>query len=52
MDTNNDEGISEKEINDAISVLEKAKQNKTRINQMQMFTLYGNYLNDSFKTMY
>ena len=52
IDTNNDEVVSEKEINDAILVLEKAKQNKTRMNQMQMFTLYGNYLNESFKTMY
>jgi hypothetical protein len=52
VDTNNDEVISEKEINEAILVLEKAKQNKKRVNQMQMFTLYGNYLNESFKTMY
>ena len=52
IDKNNDEVISEQEINDAISVLEKAKQNKKRINQMQMFTLYGNYLDESSKTVY
>ena len=52
VDTNNDKDVSEKEINDAILVLEKAKQNKNRINQMQMFTLYGNYIDSSFKSNY
>jgi len=52
IDNNNDDVISEEELNNAMSVLEKAKKNKHRINQMQMFTLYGNYLNESFKTMY
>ena len=52
IDNNNDDVISEEEINNAMSVLEKAKKNKHRINQMQMFTLYGNYLNESAETNY
>lgn len=52
VDKNNDGNVSEQEINDAIAVLEKAKRDKQRMNQRQMFTLYGNYLNDSYKTYY
>jgi hypothetical protein len=52
IDNNNDDVISEEELNNAMSVLEKAKKNKHRINQMQMFTLYGNYLNESAETNY
>ena len=51
-DENNDGNITEQEINDAIAVLEKAKRDKQRMNQRQMFTLYGNYLDNSYKTNY
>jgi hypothetical protein len=50
MDNNNDGTVSEQEISDAIAVLEKAKKEKQKNNQRQMFTLYGNYLNDSYKS--
>lgn len=43
-DENKDGKISEQEINDAIAVLEKAKKDKHRLNLMQTFTLFGNYL--------
>lgn len=45
MDTNNNGIVSDKEINDAIAILEKAQKNKERMNQIKNFTLYGNYLN-------
>jgi len=50
MDTNDDGDVSEQEIQDAITVLEKAKRDKQKLNQRQMFTLYGNYLDTSYKT--
>jgi hypothetical protein len=46
IDDNKDNRISEDEIQNAIAILEKAKKDKNRMSQMQMFTLYGNYLND------
>ena len=49
-DTNDDGKVSEQELNDAIAVLEKAKKDKQRNIQRQMFTLYGNYLDNSYKT--
>jgi hypothetical protein len=52
IDPNEDGTITEQEINDAIAVLEKAKKDKQRMNQRQMFTLYGNYLNDSYKSIH
>ena len=52
VDENNDGNVTEQEINDAIAVLEKAKRDKQRMNQRQMFTLYGNYLNDGNKSTY
>ena len=52
VDENNDGDISEQEINDAINLLEKAKRDKTRMKQRKMFTLYGNYLNEGFKSNY
>jgi hypothetical protein len=51
-DTNDDGNVTDQEINDAIVVLEKAKKDKQRLNQRQMFTLYGNYLDNSYKTNY
>ena len=50
VDQNGDGQISEQEINNAISILEKAKKDKQRLNQMQMFTLYGNYIDNSYKS--
>ena len=35
-----------------ISAIEKAKKDKNRMNQIQMFTLYGNYLDDGMKSNY
>jgi len=52
IDTDNNNQISEEEINNAISILEKARKDKTRMNQIQTFTLYGNYLNDSLSSKY
>ena len=52
IDENNDGNITEQEINDAIAVLEKAKKDKQRMKQREMFTLYGNYLNNSYKSIY
>ena len=47
MDTNNDGIVTDDEINNAIAILEKAKRDKERMKQKQMFTLYGNYLVNS-----
>ena len=52
IDENKDGKVNEEEINNAIHILEKAKKDKTRMNQMQMFTLYGNYLNDGLISNY
>jgi len=52
IDSDNDGKVSEEEITNAIAILEKAKKDKTRMNQIQMFTLYGNYLNDGIKSKY
>ena len=47
IDANKDGQISEKEINDAILVLEKAKKEKEMKNQKHSFLLFHNYLVDS-----
>jgi hypothetical protein len=48
---NNDDGIvSEKEIIDAIAILEKAKKEKTKQQQRQTFTMYGNYIQNAINT--
>lgn len=52
VDQNMDGNISEQEINNAISVLEKAKKDKQRLSQMQAFTLFGNYLSDGAKSVF
>jgi hypothetical protein len=52
IDENKDGQVSEEEINNAINILDKAKKDKTRMNQTQMFTLYGNYINEGFKSNY
>lgn len=50
IDQNNDGIVSEQDINNAIAILEKAKRDKERINQRKHFTLFGDYLNDSYKS--
>ena len=50
IDENNDGIVSEQDINNAITILEKARQNKEKKNQQQNFTLFGNYLSDSYKS--
>jgi hypothetical protein len=49
VDTNGDNNVSEIEITNAIAVLEKAKSDKQKLTQRQTFTLFGNYLADSYK---
>lgn len=51
IDTNNDNEISEEEINNAISILEKAKHEKNSKKQKQSFTLYHNFLTESYKNL-
>lgn len=50
IDENNDGISSEQEINNAIAILEKAKRDKERKNQKQNFTMFGDYLSDSYKS--
>jgi hypothetical protein len=50
IDSNNDGSVSEEEINNAISILEKARREKESKNQKQSFTLFHNYLADSYTT--
>jgi len=52
IDENGDGNITENEINDAIAILEKAKRDKLKTEQRKHFTLYGDYLADSYKTHY
>ena len=44
VDTDNDGIVTDKEVNDAISILEKARKDKERMNQIKNFTLFGTYL--------
>jgi hypothetical protein len=50
VDENSDGDVSEQEITNAITVLEKARRDKQKLNQRQSFTLFGNYLSDSYKS--
>lgn len=50
IDENNDGTVSESEINSAIAILEKAKKDKQKMAQRQTFTLFGDYLADSYKS--
>jgi hypothetical protein len=50
VDENKDGVVTEEEINNAIVILEKAKKEKQKINQRQTFTLFGNYLQESYKS--
>ena len=51
IDTSNDGIISEQEISDAISVLERAKREKEFKNNKHSFTLYHNFLTESYKNL-
>jgi hypothetical protein len=51
VDNNSDGEVSDQEINNAISILEKAKRDKIKLQQRQAFTLYGDYLQDSYKSL-
>jgi hypothetical protein len=44
VDANNDGIVTDKEVNEAIAILEKARKNKERMDQIKNFTLYGSYL--------
>ncbi len=50
VDENSDGNVSEEEINNAIAILEKAKRDKIKIQQRKNFTLFGDYLADSYKS--
>jgi hypothetical protein len=52
IDENNDGKVSEEEISNAIAILEKAKKNKQKMEQRKNFTLYGNYIEESYKNHY
>jgi len=47
IDTNTDGVVSDSEINNAIAILEKAKQSKTRNEQRKSFLLFNSYIPDS-----
>jgi hypothetical protein len=51
VDINNDGSISEKEINDAIAILEKARRESEKTKQKHSFTLYHNYLSENYKNL-
>jgi len=51
VDTNGDGKISQDEINNAISILEKAKKEKEKKKQKESFALYHEYLQDSYKNV-
>ena len=47
VDTNSDGVVSDTEINNAITILEKAKKNKTISEQRKSFLLFNSYIPDS-----
>ena len=47
VDTNSDGVVSDSEINNAIAILEKAKQSKTRNEQRKSFLLFNSYIPES-----
>lgn len=49
LDSDDDGKVSEQEINDAITLLEKARKEKEKMKQRQIFTLYGSYMDASAK---
>ncbi len=44
VDENDDDKITEQEINNAVAILEKAKRDKAKMEQRKAFTLYGSYM--------
>jgi site-specific recombinase XerD len=50
VDTNNDDIITDEEITNAIAILERAKKEKHKMQQRKNFTLFGNYLQESYKS--
>jgi hypothetical protein len=51
VDANNDGTVSEQEINDAIVILDKARREKETKNQKHSFTLFHNYLSESYTNL-
>jgi hypothetical protein len=51
IDTSNDGIISEQEISNAISILERARREKELKNNKHSFTLYHNFLTESYKNL-
>jgi hypothetical protein len=51
IDENNDETVTEQEITNAILILEKAKKDKQKMQQRKNFTLFGDYMADSYKNL-
>jgi hypothetical protein len=51
VDTNNDGNVSEQEINNAISILEKARREKEMKNQKNSFLVFHNYLAESYTNL-
>ena len=50
VDENNDGDVSEEDINNAIAILEKSRRDKQKLAQRKNFTLFGDYLADSYKS--
>ena len=50
VDENSDGSVSEEEISNAIAILEKARRDKQKLSQRKNFTLFGDYLADSYKS--
>ena len=50
IDTDDDGIVSENEINSAIAILEKSRRDKQKLAQRKNFTLFGDYLADSYKS--
>ena len=51
MDTNGDGVVSETEINSAIAILEKAKKEKTKMNQHKSFLTFNDYVVESYSNL-
>ena len=51
IDTNNNGLISEQEISEAISILEKARRENESKKQKHSFTLYHNFLAENYKNL-
>lgn len=51
IDENNDDTVTEQEITNAILILEKAKKDKQKMQQRKNFTLFGDYMADSYKNL-